>query len=46
MIIETDQGRAALVGGEVLREGDILDGYTVERITTDGIVLARDKSDD
>lgn len=43
MIVETSNGRAALVGGRVIREGDRIDGFVVVRITQDGIELTGDQ---
>lgn len=43
MIVETDRGRAALIGDRIVREGEEIDGYRVVRISKDGIDLASDK---
>lgn len=42
MIVETDRGRAAVVGDRIVREGDRIDGFVVVRISKDGIDLASD----
>lgn len=44
MIVETDRGRAALVGDRIVHEGDNIDGFRVVRITKDGIDLERDNN--
>ena len=43
MIIETASGRVARIGSRVVREGDKIDGFKVVRISTEGVVLSRDK---
>ena len=40
MIVETDRGRAAVLGDRIVREGDRIDGFVVVRISKDGIDLA------
>lgn len=45
MFVESDKGRAAVIGGRVVREGDKIDGFVVVRIAKDGIELAVDKKE-
>ena len=39
MVVRGDNGPAATIGTRLVHEGDVIDGFRVERIDTDGVIL-------